>query len=749
MRQKAIILFIFALAVMQAGAQYILPEIGYVFNDSIVPRIDILINPVYLDEILSDPDSFDEYPATFIFTTPAGSDTVTNIGFRLRGNTSRNSQKKSWKVSFNTFVAGQKFHGLEKININGEHNDPSIMRAKICWDMMRFMEVPATRANHVTLYINNDYYGLYLNVEHIDEEFVRSRYGDIHGNLYKCLWPADLVYIDDKAESYQFESGGRRAYDLKTNVEYEDYNDMARFITVLNTTPQKDFACEISKVFNVPVFLKILAIDVLTGNWDDYSFLKNNFYLYLNPSSGLIEFIPYDMDNTFGVDWFNIDWASRDIYQWSNEESRPLYEKIMANPGFRDQYSYYLNFLLENYFSYEKLNPRISQIQEMIRPYVVNDPYYPLDYGYTIDDFDRSVDQTIGAHVKSGIIPFIIQRGLSAEEHLVENNIRPVINYLNWNQPEVGDTFFVQVKVEDNDLDEVYLMFAFLDMDFEQIEMYDDGSHADGQAGDGVYGLQLVQDGWWDAMFYARVSDGSGNMVDYPCDPVAIAVPFSSQTLVINEFMASNNASIADEAGEYDDWIEITNAGSSTEWLGSKFLSDDLSDRNRWKMPNKWLQPGGFILIWADGQDDQGIYHTNFKLSAAGEEIGIFDAPSTGFRVIDRIIYNEQTTNISFARTVDGGNQWLVSATPTPGTSNHLTSNRLANETEQSILVYPNPVQGDIVYFSQLSTVKVFDTQGRQLLEIRSQQEAGIASLIPGMYLLLFDSGEVVKLIRH
>ena len=166
-------------------------------------------------------------------------------------------------------------------------------------------------------------------------------------------------------------------------------------------------------------------------------------------------------------------------------------------------------------------------------------------------------------------------------------------------------------------------------------------------------------------------------------------------------------------------------------------------------MPNKWLQPGGFILIWADGQDDQGIYHTNFKLSAAGEEIGIFDAPSTGFRVIDRIIYNEQTTNISFTRTVDGGNQWLVSATPTPGTSNHLTSNRLASEPGQSILVYPNPVQGDIVYFGQLSTVKVFDMQGRQLLEIRSQQEAGIASLIPGMYLLLFDSGEVVKLIRH
>ena len=734
---------------LPTGAQSLLPDKGYVFNDTIIPRIDIIIDPVYLDQIFSDTESFDEYPATFIFSTPAESDTIANIGFRLRGNTSRNSQKKSYKVSFNTFEPGRKFHGLEKMNINGEHNDPSIMRAKICWDMMRFMEVPAPRANHVRMYINGDYFGLYLSVEHIDEEFVRSRFGDLHGNLYKCLWPADLVYIDNNSESYQFDEGGRRAYDLKTNVEYEDYDDLAHFISVLNNSAQNEFACEINKVFNVPVFLKILAVDVLTGNWDNYSFLKNNFYLYLNPSSGRIEFIPYDMDNTFGVDWFDIDWANRDIYNWSNDESRPLYEKIMANAGYRDQYSYYLDYLLENYYSYDKRYPYIIRIQEMIRPYVVDDPYYPLDYGYTIDDFDRSVNQTIGAHVKTGIIPFINQRALSAEGQLVVNNIEPVVHYLDWNQPEVGDTLCIRALVEDNDLKEVNLMFAIFDGPSEQMDMYDDGSHGDGAAGDGIYGIQLVQDGFWDAMFYVSVTDDAGSTVDYPCDPVEIYVPISSQTLVINEFMASNNSSFADAAGEYDDWIEITNVGSAPQWLGNRFLSDDLSNRDKWKMPDRWHFHGEFIIIWADEDGGQGNRHANFKLSRAGEEIGIFDAPSTGFRVIDRVIYSEQSTNISLARSVDGGNQWLASVTPTPGASNHLTSDWLASETDQSVFVYPNPVLGDIVRFSQSSDVKVFDTQGRQLLEVRAQQEVNIESLIPGMYLLLFDSGEVIKLIRH
>ena len=59
----------------------------------------------------------------FILPT-AGSDTVLNVGFRLRGNTSRTAGKKSFKVSINSFVAGRKWNQLEKLNLNGEHNDP-------------------------------------------------------------------------------------------------------------------------------------------------------------------------------------------------------------------------------------------------------------------------------------------------------------------------------------------------------------------------------------------------------------------------------------------------------------------------------------------------------------------------------------------------------------------------------------------------------------------------------------------------
>ena len=749
MLRNAIILTILILAAMPFMAQSVLPDVGYVFDDNSVPRIDILIDPADFNMILSNVESNEEYPATFVFTTPAGSDTVENVGFRVRGNTSRWSQKKSWKISFNTFEAGRKFYGLEKMNINGEHNDPSIMRAKICWDMMRFMEVPASRANHVALYINDEYYGVYLNVEHIDEEFVRSRFGDNHGNLYKCLWPADLDYLDSNGESYRFENEGRRAYDLKTNVEYQDYNDLARFITVLHDPGGDDFTCALNEVFNVADYLKIAAVDVLTGNWDNYIYLKNNFYLYLNPESGRMEFIPYDMDNTFGVDWFDIDWASRDIYNWSMEEPRPLYEKIMSEQVFRDQFSYYVEFLLDNYFSTEKMQTEISRIHNMIRPYVIDDPHYPLDYGYSVDDFDRSLDQVIGAHVKSGIYPFINSRATYARGQLQVNDIRPVMGYFDWNQPDPGDTLFVRMRVEDDNLKDVSLMFALFDGPYEKMEMFDDGNHADGGAGDGVYGTYMVQKGIWDASFFASVSDHSGHVIDYPCDPVHIAVPLTSKGLMINEFMASNNSSVADEAGEYDDWIEIINIGSEPQWLGARFLSDNLSNRDKWRLPEHWLYSGEYVVIWADGQDDQGDMHTNFKLSRAGEEIGLFDAPSTGFRVIDRIRYSEQATDVSFGRSADGGNEWIAIATSTPGESNHISSTGLARMAKRPILVYPNPVDGDLVLFSQPATVKVYDIQGRLCLELLDRRRADIGSLVSGMYLLLFDNGETVRLIRH
>ncbi len=734
LKKNIILLIVLLLAGIRLYAQVINPPVGYVFNDSIIPRVDILIDPGDLALILADPASNTEYPATFIFTTPLNSDTLLNVGFRVRGNTSRWSNKKSYKVSFNTYDPEKNFYGLEKMNINGEHNDPSILRAKTCWDLLRYMGVPASRANHVVFYINHAYYGVYLNVEHIDEEFIRSRIGDKHGNLYKCLYPADLAYIDANPEKYKFEQNGRRTYALKTNNEYDDYKDLAELINIINNSPSDQFVCRISESFNVPDYLKSAAADVLTGNWDNYSFLKNNFYLYHNPVSGLFEFIPYDLDNTFGVDWFGIDWANRDIYDWANpDEVRPLYEKLMAVPEFRDLFSYYMDGLMDNYLNQDSLFSRIEWLHNMIRPYVINDPFYPLDYGYQISDFDNSLDYVIGDHVKWGIKPFILQRNKSAGNQLEVNPLVPVINELTYNHPELNEPLDITVQIEDDDPAGIYLMFSKNNGEYQQMTLYDDGNHNDRNPGDNIWGTRIQGDFEpWTAGFFVRASDNSGNVTDYPCDPVFVDIPIRSPNLVINEFCASNQSIIADNFGEYDDWIEIYNKGTASVFLGNKFLSDDLLNRDKWKMPYLYLKPGSFILIWADGQVEQGDRHANFSLNMQAEEIGLFDSPSTGFQLIDKVVYNLQNSDHSYARKVDGGIVWNDENSPTPGRSNHIPLFVSDKVDDNAIKVYPNPVAGNIVFFNTETSVRLFDIYGKELLKATDQSYLSLGSLLQG-----------------
>ena len=103
--------------------------------------------------------------------------------------------------------------------------------------------------------------------------------------------------------------------------------------------------------------------------------------------------------------------------------------------------------------------------------------------------------------------------------------------------------------------------------------------------------------------------------------------------LYINEFMASNDQTIADEFGDYEDWIEIYNDNDFSVNLYGYFLTDDLSEPTKWALPDENIPAKGFFLIWSDDDDEEGPRHTNFKLSADGEEIGLYN----GYSFIDSL----------------------------------------------------------------------------------------------------------------
>lgn len=180
---------------------------------------------------------------------------------------------------------------------------------------------------------------------------------------------------------------------------------------------------------------------------------------------------------------------------------------------------------------------------------------------------------------------------------------------------------------------------------------------------------------------YYVEAKGTNNKVTYkPATAPANVLNYLLNTdplpqLVINEFLAFNTSCCPDvEAGinEYDDWIEIYNKGSVAVDIGGMYLSDDLTNPFNFRIPGDspsttTIQPGGYLLLWADNSPSQGPLHLDFGLSNTGESIGLYYIDG---RAIDTYTFGAQSENLSFGRTTDGAATWKVFNTPTPGHSN-------------------------------------------------------------------------------
>ena len=142
------------------------------------------------------------------------------------------------------------------------------------------------------------------------------------------------------------------------------------------------------------------------------------------------------------------------------------------------------------------------------------------------------------------------------------------------------------------------------------------------------------------------------------------------QSILINEFMASNSTVLADKDGEYSDWIEIYNPTSSDINLSGWSLTDDIGDSLKWIFPSIVINSNEYLIVFASGKnltDPQIELHTNFKLAAEGEYLALFDPE--GNEVSEFNPYPEQQTDISYGY-FDG--YYFSFTTPTPGAENRI-----------------------------------------------------------------------------
>ncbi len=170
---------------------------------------------------------------------------------------------------------------------------------------------------------------------------------------------------------------------------------------------------------------------------------------------------------------------------------------------------------------------------------------------------------------------------------------------------------------------------------------------------------------------------GSGCNGDASSDttPVDTGPPPGTELpeIYINEFMASNVSTYPDEGGAFPDWVELYNASDDEADLSGWWITDDNSDIFKHRFAEGVTIPAkGYVVVFCDGDTDEGPLHTSFQLAATGgEDLGLYGPNTLDNPVIDSIdAFGPQAADVSLARSPDGSSNWVVADVATPGASN-------------------------------------------------------------------------------
>jgi CotH kinase protein len=364
-------------------------------DDTSVPGAELIIFKAKPTSSAHCPDA-EESPSDVVYRTQA-------FDLRTSGNFTKGTPKSSFKIGLND--KKDRLFEMKALNLKAMWNDVSQMREGFSWSMFDAAGVRGPRHTYAKFCINQRYYGLYSLIEEVDEPFLKERFpANKDGNLYKAfiinedIGPADLAHRsangDDSGRQY-FKLGDldQRTYRLKTNdskdsAPLQTYDDLATFIRVLNGLTigggddtkfnTADYKQALEQVFDVKGFLRWAAVNSLLGAWDNYYLTPANYYIYnaghAGDPTGFMQspyfvWIPWDYDNTLGVDFFHRKWQFADILDWEGtvapahgnaRGNLPLIRNVLKNDDFVRYYLDAIEFLNDTFLTEANVNRKVG-----------------------------------------------------------------------------------------------------------------------------------------------------------------------------------------------------------------------------------------------------------------------------------------------------------------------------------------------------------------------------------------------------
>ncbi|MFZ6051432.1 lamin tail domain-containing protein [Halocola ammonii] len=255
---------------------------------------------------------------------------------------------------------------------------------------------------------------------------------------------------------------------------------------------------------------------------------------------------------------------------------------------------------------------------------------------------------------------------------------------------------------------------------------------------------------------YGRSTDGGLNSIlfDIPTPRVTnTLIIIEPEEIYINELLAANMTDIADNVGEFEDWFELYNPNPYPVNLAGYYLTDDQENPTKFQITTNntdstTIQPGDWMLFYADEDQEQGVNHVNFRLNNAGEELALYGPD--GFSLADEINFVDLATDESLGRLTDGGPNWVTFIGTTPDASNEggTVSVKEPGQEELRFEIYPNPNQSGVLYFGRIEKeIQIFSASGSLVKTIRNQNSTDVSALKAGVYFVKNDSGQVARLV--
>jgi spore coat protein H len=344
-------------------------------------------------------------------TVTFNGETWEEVGFRYSGNSTlqnswRSGTKKiSFRLDFDEFedeypaTKNQRFYGFNQIAFKSNAMDDSYIREKVVADIFRESGVVASQTAFYEVYIDygegSQYLGVYTTVELPDDTLIQTQFADDEGNMYKPEGTG-AAFVNGTFSEATFEK--------QTNKDEANWSDIQAVFAALNsdqrTTDPAAWRSALEAAFDVDSFLRWLAVDTIIQNWDTYGSMAHNYYLYTDPTDGLVTWIPWDNNEALkgktvgqaGGNRGGPGRGTRDLDLSAVSDQWPLIRYLIDDPVYLAEYQQYLKETIEGTWQPEKLAVTYQKYHDLIEPYVQKEEPGSTQLS-SIDAFNQSVDQ--------------------------------------------------------------------------------------------------------------------------------------------------------------------------------------------------------------------------------------------------------------------------------------------------------------------------------------------------------------------